>query len=264
MPDIAKPNIITSFSRWLRYNFYTKKFNTVPGYIAMGLIGVAIALGCATVMPALPILIAIGIGGIVFVVAVFRYPIFGFYSSIVASASLSMPERILPNGSSLPLGLAVEALQYITLLSVIARQYRERDNVGPFWRNPITIMYLVLIAYYIIDIFNPTPHSSLGWFNYVRKQFSYLAMYYMAYIILNSYDRIMQFLRFWLILCLFIAAYGIKQQWFGMFTFENNWIQRNPEAYSLFFQAGFLRKFSILNDPATFGVLCASTLTFTL
>lgn len=264
MADLAKPNIIVSFFRWLKYNFYTKKFNTPAGYIAMGLVGVAVALGAAKLSPALPMAVAFLLAGFLFVVIVFRYPIAGFYTSIIASACLSMPDRLLSTPIPVPLGLVIEAIQYLTLLSIVAKQYRERTNIGPFWRNPLTIMFLVLLAYYISDVFNPVPHSRLGWFNYVRKQLSYLAFYYMAYIVLDSYERIVQFLKIWLGLCLFIALYGIKQQWFGIAGFETSWFNRNPEAYALSFQSGFLRKFSILSDSATFGVLCASMVVFTL
>ena len=264
MANLAKPNIIGLFFQWLKYNFYTKKFNTVPGYIFMGLLGVAIALGGAKIMPAFPMAIAFLLAGLLFVIIVFRYPIFGFYTSLIASSCLSMPDRLFTTSIPVPLGLVIESIQYLTLLSIIAQQYRERTNIGPFWRNPITIMYLVLMAYFIADVFNPVPHSRLGWFNYVRKQLSYLAFYYMAYIIMDSYKRIAQFLKIWLILVLCIALYGIKQQWFGLFNFETNWFRRNPEAYALAYQSGFLRKFSVLSDPATFGVLCASTMVFAL
>jgi len=264
MPNLAKPNIIVAFFQWLRYNFYTKKFNTVAGCIVMGLVGVAIATGSAKVSPALPMIIAFAMAGLLFVIIVFRYPAFGFYTSLVASSCLSMPDRLFTTPVPIPLGLVIEAIQYLTLLSIIAKQYRERTNIGNFWRNPITIMYLVLIAYFIVDILNPVPHSTLGWFNYVRKQFSYLAFYYMAFILMNSYEKIVQFIKIWLLLALGIAVYGIKQQWFGLAGFETNWFHRNPDAYALAFQSGFLRKMSVLTDPATFGVLCASSMVFTL
>jgi hypothetical protein len=264
MANLAKPNITGSFSRWLKYNFYTKKFNTVPGYILMGLLGAALALGSAKVLPALPVVVAFLMAGLLFVIVVFRYPIFGFYTSLVASSCLSMPDRLFTTSIPVPLGLVIEGIQYLTLLSIIAKQYRERTDISQFWRNPITIMYLVLMTYFIVDVFNPVPHSRLGWFNYVRKQFSYLAFYYMAYIIMDSYARIAQFIKIWLILVLCIALYGIKQQWFGLFNFETNWFRRNPEAYALAYQSGFLRKFSVLSDPATFGVLCASTMVFAM
>lgn len=264
MANGSKSNIIVSFSQWLKYNFYTKKFNTVAGGIVMGLVGVAIAMATAQQGALVPVAAAGILMAVLFVVAVFRYPEFGFFTALIASSFLSMPDRLFSFSIPVPLGLVIESIQYLTLFSIIARQYRERTNVGPFWRNAITIMYLVLIAYFIIDIFNPVSHSSLGWFNYVRKQFSYLAWYYMSYILLDSYPKIVQFIKIWLVLTLGIALYGIKQQWFGMANFEMNWLHRNPDTYELFFQAGFLRKTSILSDPATFGVLCASTMMLTL
>ncbi|HSC38416.1 MAG TPA: hypothetical protein VLD19_11105, partial [Chitinophagaceae bacterium] len=261
MPTPANTNIV---SRWLKYNFYTKKFNTTAGIIVMGIIGTAIAYSGAILGPGMPLMIACAIAGILFCIICFRYPLVGFYSSMFFSSLLTMPDRITPVAPPVPLGMCVEALQYLTLLSIIAKQYRLRSDVGPFWRNPLTIMFLVLLAYYISDVFNPVYHSKLGWFNYVRKQFSYFAFYYMAYILMDSYERIRQFIKIWLIMALVIALYGIKQQWFGLTSFELQWYQRNPDLYALSFQSGFLRKPSLLSDPASFGVLCATTLLFTL
>ncbi len=263
MATRAKTNIVTSFFRWLNYNFYVKKFNTVAGYIVMGLAGCAVAL-TGFINPKLPVLISIGFCGILFVIACFFNPTIGFYTSLIASAFLSMPDRLFSSPVPIPLGIVIECIQYLALLSIIAKQYRKRTNVGPFWRNPLTIMFLVLLAYYISDIFNPVQHSMFGWVIFIRKQVSFFAFYYMAYILLDSYEKIIQFLKIWLALVLFIALYGIKQQWLGMASFEMAWFQRNPEAYALDFQAGFLRKISVLSDPASFGVLCAATFIFAL
>ncbi|HEY4147956.1 MAG TPA: O-antigen ligase family protein [Chitinophagaceae bacterium] len=238
--------------------------NTVPGYILMGLVGVGVAISGAAVDSRLPLLIAFGMAGLLFTIACFYYPRLGFYTSLLSSAFLTMPDRLFTTSIPVPLGMVIEAIEYVTLLSILAREYRVRTNTSPFWRNPLTIAFVVLLVYYISDIFNPVPHSSLGWFNYVRKQFSFFAFYYMTYILMDSYKAITQFLKIWLAFTLFIALYGIKQQWFGLADFESNWLMRNPEVYNLSFQSGFLRKFSVLNDAAAFGVLCASMLVFTL
>jgi putative inorganic carbon (HCO3(-)) transporter len=264
MLNPAKTNIITGFFQWLKYNLYTKRFNSVPGLILMGLVGAGIGLGSVMIDPRFPLLVAFGAAGILFVIACFRYPVVGFYVSLIASAFLSMPDRILRSPIPVPLGVVIEAIQYLALLSIIAKQYRERTPTGPFWRNPLTLMFLVLLAYYTCDIFNPVYHSSLGWFNFLRKQFSYLAFYYMAYILMDSYEAIMRFLKIWLVLSLLIALWGIRQQWFGLADFEMVWLRSNPEAYALAYQSGFLRKFSVLSDPATFGVLVAAMMVFTM
>ncbi len=264
MANAPKTNIALSLSEWIRYNFYTKKLNSVPGYILMGLVGVAVALSGVVVNSRLPLLIAFGMAGLLFTIACFYYPRLGYYTSLLSSAFLTMPDRLFTTSIPVPLGMVIEAIEYIALLSILAKEYRVRTNTSPFWRNPLTIAFLILLVYYISDIFNPVPHSSLGWFNYVRKQFSFFAFYYMTYILMDSYKAITQFLKIWLGFALFIALYGIKQQWFGLADFETSWLMRNPDVYNLSFQAGFLRKFSVLNDAAAFGVLCASMLVFTL
>lgn len=262
MAQTARLNIFSAFIGWFRYNFFTRKFNTIAGWIIMAIVGIAIAYS-ASIDRKLPIVEMVGVFGLFFVAIVFRYPLVGFYTAIIGSAFIFLPDKLniqIP----VPLGVAIEAIQYTTMFSIIAKQYRARVDISIFWRNPLTIMFVVLLLYYISDIFNPVPHSTLAWSNYVRKYISHFAFYYTAFVLLNSYERIKFFFSVTIYLSLFIAIYGMKQQWFGISDFETQWFHRNPDAYTLAFQSGFLRKFSIMSDPASFGVLCASMMMFTL
>ncbi|MBC7902307.1 MAG: O-antigen ligase family protein [Gemmatimonadaceae bacterium] len=207
-------------------------------------------------------MIAAGFVGIFGVLIILRFPEVGFYVSILASAFIAMPERLGIGGG--PLGLMIEAITYLAFLSIIAKQYRERVKVSDFWQNPISVMFILIIIYYFLSVLNPEYHSKMGWFNFVRKQISYLIFYYMAFVLLNSYEKIKKFIKFWLVLAFVIGLYGVKQQWVGLAEFEMDWLRAVPIRYELFYQSGFIRKFSFLNDPGSFGVLCASTAVFTL
>jgi putative inorganic carbon (HCO3(-)) transporter len=262
MSATARLNIFSAFRQWLRYNFSTRKFNTVPGKIAMAIIGLVIGAS-ASIDKTILIVEIVALTGIFFVAIVFRYPEVGFYSAIIGSAFIFLPDKLniqIP----VPLGVAIEAIQYTTMLSIIARQYRARVNIGNFWRNPLTLSFVVLLLYYFADKFNPVYHSTLAWSNYVRKYLSHFAFYYTSFVLFNSYERIKRFFSIMILLSVGIAIYGIKQQWFGISDIEVVWFHRHPDAYTLAFQSGFLRKFSILSDPASFGVLCASMMLFTL
>lgn len=247
---------------WLKYHFITRQFNTVPGWIAMALIGIAVGFSAFTDKKFVTLEI-VGLLGIFFVAIVFRYPEVGFYTAIVASSLIFLPDKLniqIP----VPLGVAIEAVQYTTLLSIIAKQYRSRADVSKFWRSPLTICFVVLLLYYFADKFNPVYHSTIAWSNYVRKYISHFAFYYTAFVLFDSFEKIKRFFLICVLLTLGIAIWGIKQQWFGIAEFEKQWFNRHPDMWALAFQSGFLRKFSILSDPATFGTLCASMMIFTL
>ncbi|MBE2230856.1 MAG: O-antigen ligase family protein [Chitinophagaceae bacterium] len=54
--------------------------------------------------------------------------------------------------------------------------------------------------------------------------------------------------------------YGCIQEWFGFFAFELDWVWSVPGRAGLYFlDNGMMRKFSILSDPAAFGIIMAST-----
>jgi putative inorganic carbon (hco3(-)) transporter len=241
---------------WLYDEVIGKKFNSVTGYIIMALMGLGVAYLTSEVDENLGIMIAAGMLALFLALVCIFNPEAGFYITIVVSTFISMPERLL--NISLPVGLVIEAMSYVVFFSILAKQYRERTDTAAFWRNPVSIVMILQMGYFLIQVFNPEMHSFLGWFVFFRKQLSFMAFYYMSYIILNSYDKIIYFVKFWLAISLFIALWGIKQQWFGFFAFEEAWINADPQRVALFFQTGFMRKFSILTDPAGFGICMAS------
>jgi hypothetical protein len=63
MSKVIKTNIVTSFTDWLKYNFFIKKFNTPAGWIVMALLGIGLAFS-GTIDSRLPILITVGVAGI--------------------------------------------------------------------------------------------------------------------------------------------------------------------------------------------------------
>jgi hypothetical protein len=104
----------------------------------------------------------------------------------------------------------------------------------------------------------------VGWFNYFRKYISFLAFYFISYCLLNSREKIISFLKFWIYFSVILAAYACKQQWFGYSNWELNWIMADDKRFELLWQHGLLRKFSILPDPAASGVLFSAMMIFSL
>ncbi|WP_315820630.1 hypothetical protein [Paraflavitalea speifideaquila] len=81
----------------------------------------------------------------------------------------------------------------------------------------------------------------------------------MSYCFFNSRKAIEFFTRFWVILSSIEAIYACKQQWLGLFGWEERWLMADPERVGLFVNGGMVRRFGLLSDPATAGILYASS-----
>jgi putative inorganic carbon (hco3(-)) transporter len=245
----------SSLRQWLRYHFIDKKLNTRFGYLFLCSVAIIFVYGIASVsLFTSPILLII-FGAFLLCIATLKNPYFGFYFLIVFSSVTITIDRLAD--LSLPSGTWVEIITYFILLSLLLK-YDLKKNIGlKFWTNPITIGLFILFAYYIVEIFNPEMLSPVGWLSFFRKQFSYFIFYYVCYCLLNSREQIIYFVRFMIVLSTVLALYACKQQWFGYARFELAWIGTG-NGYSLLFQGGMLRKFSVFSDPATSGILFAS------
>jgi putative inorganic carbon (HCO3(-)) transporter len=245
------PNAIAS---WASYQFKDKKLNTPLGWFLMMLCGFGIAYTTARVDYSITGILVISIIGVYALLISLRYPLAGLYITVAFSTLFALPGRMFYIAS--PIGLLVEVFTYVLWIAVLGNHAAKRDTSG-FWKNPITIVYLLIFAYYLLEIANPSMYSLQGWMFFVRKQISFILYYYICYVLLDSFDKMKRLLNFFIVIVFLIAAYGIKQQWFGLANFEKNWLYSDPLAWGLFFQGGFLRKFSFLTDPAAFGVICA-------
>lgn len=218
---------------------------------------------------ALPVILSMAVCGCSIFYICLQSREFGLYFIILFSALFALPGRFLYLAS--PIGVLVELLTWVLWLNVLRVESARERIFYIFRNNAISVALACLFAYYVLELLNPAVmgtrgllKSTVGWLFFLRKQISFLLFYCVAYSILTSYRQVRYFFIFCLALVLLIALYGIKQQWFGMARFEERWLGDDPVSYRLFFQGGFLRKFSILTDPAAFGILCASFGLFSL
>ena len=183
-------------------------------------------------------------------------PEFGVYFILFFSSLFALPGRFLYLAS--PVGILVELLTWVLWINVMNVQSRRERIYYIFRNNAVSMALAGLFIYYVLELANPSMTSLKGGFFFLRKQVSFLLFYCICYSVLNSYRQIKSFFIFCLSLVLMIALYGIKQQWIGMANFEKRWLADDKLSNLLFFQGGFMRKFSILTDPAAFGIICAS------
>jgi putative inorganic carbon (hco3(-)) transporter len=251
-----------AISGWFNYQFKEKKLNTPLGWILMIACGYFIASATAEEDFETTSMILLSVMGVFALLLCLRYPLAGLYITICLSSLFALPGRMFYVAS--PIGILVEVFTYILWIAVLGSNSTQKEEMTGFWRHPITLMFMVIFAYYFIEIANPAMQSIQGWLFFIRKQISFVLFYYISYILLDSYQKIRNFIIFNIALVLIIALYGIKQQWFGLFQFEKVWLVSDPLLMQLFFQGGFLRKFSFLTDPAAFGVICAAFCLFAL
>jgi len=262
MTELRKNNNIVSFSVWAKEVFFTRRMNSIPGWIVMALAGIGIAFAGSELGAKIPLLIMAGAMIFMFILACLYYPEFSYYLYLYSIVVFTLPARIFV--LNLPLGLLIEATGYLSVISIFIVQYRKRVNSFDFWTTPISLMMLLLFVYLLLEAFNPQITVRTGWFNFFRKQIIYLLFYYASFLLFDSMEKIRRFVKYWIILATIVALWGIKQQWLGFTAAEDAWIHNDPNTTNLLFQGGMFRKFSLLPDPASFGIMVTSSALFTL
>lgn len=257
-------NIENSILQTLRYHTLDKKLMT-PSAIFVLLMGVLSITYLTVLVNALA-----GIGLVAAIIAItvcvscLVSPTFGFYFPFIVSLFLLLPGRLSNSALAIPTGMIPEYLSYLALIGVATHHSYRLENKNKFWTHAITIMMLIQIFYYAFQLLNPNMFSKLGWFNFFRKQISFLAFFYLAYLFLNTKSAIQKFNKFWIGYSTLNALYACKQQWFGFFDFEYIWLISDEKRYNLYVNGGFVRRFGLLSDPASAGILYAMGTCFLL
>jgi putative inorganic carbon (HCO3(-)) transporter len=245
----------SAFRTWFRYHFLEKKLNTKFGYLFLLVLGIGLVCGIEMLGTITgPVVIAV-FGGLLLCITTLKNPYIGFYFLLAYSSITITIDRLAD--PPMPSGTLVEIITYFILLSLLLTHDLKKNINIKFWTHPVTIGLYILFAYYLVELFNPEMISPVGWFSFFRKQFSYFVFYYICYGLLDSRAKIIYFVRFMIILSSVLALYACKQQWFGYARFELAWIGTGG-GYTLLFQGGMLRKFSVFSDPATSGILFSS------
>ncbi|HCL83048.1 MAG TPA: hypothetical protein DIC22_03690 [Chitinophagaceae bacterium] len=245
----------SSVRQWLRYHFLDKKLDTRFGYLFLSGIALLLVYGIVAFDKKTgPIVLAL-FGGLLLCIVMMKSRYFGLYFLIAFSSVTVTIDRLVD--LPLPSGTLIEFFTYLMLLGLLLNYEQKRNIDGRFWTNPVTLVLYILFAYYLVELFNPGMFSPLGWLSFFRKQLSYFIFYYICYSLLNSRERIIYFVRFMIALSTVLALYACKQQYFGYAGFELRWIGTG-NGYTLLFQGGMLRKFSVFSDPSTSGILFAA------
>lgn len=249
-------------SQQFKRKLIDNKINHPLVLISILLISIASAVGVAVfgIKAGILLIIAILAGPAIY--CTIAYPKIGIIISLIVSYFLLYAEKF----TDFPVGTIMDGLLALLIFGFFLKQKDNQD--WKIFKNPISIMILVWIGYNFIEIANPYAESRLAWVYTVRTVAVVLLMHFIFLYHIRSVTFIRVIFKVWILLSLLAALYGLNQELFGFFPFEQKWLDDNPTAISLYFIGGVWRKFSIFSDPVTFSynmvisaLLCISLMT---
>ena len=261
--NISNLNIDKKFIAWLHKQFFEKKMMTPFGIAVLitiaGISGVLAANGLFFV----PLLLGgLLIGIIVAYICVFK-PLTGYYLASVFSIFVFYPNHLIGR-DAISLSPILEVLLFLVFIGTFINT-TERNQVGsPLIKTIISISLIINTALIILQVFNPNVDTITVWGSVFRRWMVFMIIYVISYKLINTREKLQFFLKFWIVSVFFISLYGCFQQWFGLLPRELNYIMSVPGQFELMNQGGNIRKFSVLSDVVSFGVIAGSTAVITL
>ena len=156
-----------------------------------------------------------------------------------------------------PVGVVSDVLIYATLLGYLLRRAPLKDTFRSFIQSPVVICFLIYMAFGLLEAFNTNARSTAGWFLGIRKMASTYVILFIAYEVFKDKTQIWRFLNFVFWGSFALGVYGCLQQVVGLFPFERDWVTADELRFGLICINGEFRKFSMLSDPTSFGMLMA-------
>ena len=182
----------------------------------------------------------------------------GFLITTIVSFFMFYIKRM--TNDEIPMGIAADVLIAVTFIGAYYRKTIHKQTLWAYIRNPVSYIYWVYMGFLLIELFNPSMYSVIGWGFTVRKFFNFVMIYFIGLHTFNSLKDVKDYLKLWLFLSVLAGLYGCFQQWHGLLGFEEDWVMSDPIRYKLYFQGGDIRKFSFLSDPTAYGILMASSI----
>lgn len=184
------------------------------------------------------------------------HPLKGYYITLIIAFFAFYPNRLL--NKELPISTFIEVLVLFLFLGTYLAGKSDENHKGNLIKSGVTILLIINIFYFIIELFNPEMGTPAGWLFNSKRYTVYILFFVISYRLINTPERFKQFLKFWVIMSFITALYGCYQQWFGFLPMELNYLKNDPHEYALLFQGGVIRKFSFLDGVVTFGNLSGS------
>lgn len=189
--------------------------------------------------------------GLMVVLAVVTHYRIGFYLVFLMGVFMFYVDRVL--SIEFPMGTLYDGLVALAFIAVF---FAGKHNDWHGFRNPVTITFIILIAYQLLQLFNPSATSTFAWLVSLRNNTSFL-LYVIAFQMFSSLREVRRFTAVWMISAFIVAAYGVWQNFVGLSDIEMAWMNEVPERIKLYINWGELRVFSVMSDPSSFGLFTA-------
>jgi putative inorganic carbon (HCO3(-)) transporter len=230
----------------------TGKVQTVGVFILLLLVSIGITYLMVTKGVVAGPLAVIAVGGIFLIGAILKDYRIGFYALFGLGMFLFYIDRIVK--IPIPMGIVYDALAALVFIALFINNKDKRD--WTLFKNPVTIMFIIITAYQLLQFFNPNAVSHTGWLISLRNNVSFL-LYVVCFQMFSSIKEVSRFTTAWIVLAAIVGFYGLYQEYIGLTDFEWAWMNSSPDRMKLYMIWGKLRKFSMLSDPSSFGLFMA-------
>jgi hypothetical protein len=176
------------------------------------------------------------------------YPKFGIITLFVAAYLLYIPMKIDMQG--FPLGTVMDLLEFLLIIGFFIQQ--KKDHQWHYFNNKLSYIVLIWILYNFLEVLNPDSISILAWIFTIRTTAIVILMYFVFVYQIRDVSFIKLLFKIWIVLATVGALNGIKQEYFGYFTSESNYLYSDPVKVGLLFIDNHMRRFSIFSDPVAF------------
>jgi putative inorganic carbon (hco3(-)) transporter len=176
----------------------------------------------------------------------------GFYALFTMAIFMFYFDRMMT--INFPVGTIYDGLAALTFVAIFLNGQNKTD--WSVFRSPITITFLIITFYQVLQVFNPSAVSRVAWLVAMRTNTSIL-IFLVCFQMFSTLKDVKRFTTYWLVISMIVTLYGFYQEFIGLTDFEMNWITGNPERLKLYFIWGKMRKFSFLSDPSAYGLFTA-------
>jgi putative inorganic carbon (hco3(-)) transporter len=199
-------------------------------------------------------IVIVGLGGLLILGMMLRDYKVGIYFMFILSVFMSYINRM--SGQPIQFGVILDAIAALTFGIMLFTDRGKKD-----WsalKSPVTYLYVAIVIYQLLQVFNPNATSFVGWLVAFRANTSFLLFFAFFHLFL-SIEEVKKFTILWIVLGTIVGLYGIWQEYIGLSQAELNWVYSNPGRTDLLVIWGHMRKFSLLSDPSAFGLFMAFT-----
>src|SRR5260221_2088006 len=180
----------------------------------------------------------------------YRYPAYNM--AILVACSFILPLVIkMTRLYEFPFGIATEGLCFTMLFMLLLKKRISGLKTVP------GILFLMWIAYQVVELANPYAHSRIASFYSIRSLIPFVSCYFIVYSSVETKRDIYVFLIGWLTFSLLAGMYGLFQEFVGLPSYDVAYTTLDENIYSLLFTWGRIRKFSFFFSPTEFGILMA-------